>query len=220
MTYLTENPWPLILVLLGTAFVAFLTASSRTGLIAITCVVLSLGLFFLEQFLVSPREEVQAAIHLMLTSFRANDPDAVAKQISPTSPQLSDIAKKGLELVELSPSFHIRSADVTMVNPTTAVALVRANGTVALRKHGGGPRHVATYWKLTWVAETGQWKLKDVRRLNVTNGEEMDYFSASIHSTTPAGAPKYTRHHSERRLFGRTGCHRPCPFDQLDCSRT
>lgn len=177
MTYITENPWPLIFGLVAIAFIAFLTASSKSGVVAVVCLLLSLGLFFLERFLVSPAEEVQSAVYQMLEDFKSRDLDAIAAQICDEDRDLMQIAERGLELVELSPSFHIRSAEVTLEDAGTAIALVRANGSASLRVQGSGPRHVATYWKLTWKTEDERWKLSKVKRLDVTTGKEVDYFS-------------------------------------------
>ena len=185
MTYITENPWPLILIFFGIAFIAFLTASPRSGTIAMVCLLLSVGLFFLERYLVSPREEVTAEVKVMLENFKDRNIDAIAAQISATKRDLVTIAERGLELVELSPSFHIRSAEAELLNDNTAIVLVRANGTVSLLNHSAGPRHVATYWKLTWKREDGRWKLSAVQRLNVTTGEELDYFSTASTSLLP-----------------------------------
>jgi hypothetical protein len=185
MNDLTDNPWPLILLLLAVPVIAFMTGSSKSGLIAVVCLLLCAGLYFLEQYLVSPGEEVEAELFGMLDDFKSRDLDAIRARISPGNPQLMAIAERGLDLVDLSDSFHIRDAAITIDDANHATALVRANGTVSLRTHGGGSRHVATYWRTVWEKENGCWRLKDVRRLNLTTGEEQDYFSTSLNSPRP-----------------------------------
>lgn len=182
MTLLSENPWPIIGLLLAIGFISFLTAAPRSGTIFVVCVLLSVGLFFLEKYLVSPAERVQAAMHVMLENFKSRDIAAIGNQLSDNAANLKDVAQRGLDLVELSESFHIRSADVTMESETRAVVMVRANGSVTLLRHSGGSRHVATYWKTIWIKDGGDWKLDEVTRLNVANGEEVDTFSTSRNS--------------------------------------
>lgn len=177
MTYLTDNPWPLLMVLGAVAIVAFLSGSSKGRTFAGICLLLGIGLFFLEKALISPREEVEMQLELLLGDFKASDLDAIASRISSASPHLNDAARQGLDLVELADSFHIKSSDVTLEQDgQVAVALLRANGDITIRSHG--QRYVPTFWKTTWNREDGVWKMKEVIRLNPANGQEIGYFAA------------------------------------------
>lgn len=185
MSYLTENPWPVIIVLIAVAVVGFLTGSGKGRAVAGVCAVLCVALFFLERYLVSPGEEIEQRVELLLEEFRAADIDGIGEILSSQNQGLKDTAARGLELVEIEDSFHIASVDVS-INETdsdedsarTAVAMIRANGNLTLLKHGGGSRHVPTYWKTTWVFQNDQWRLDKVVRLNPANGKEMGILSA------------------------------------------
>lgn len=178
MSYLNENPLPLLLLLAAVAVVAFLTGSPKGRGIAGLCVLLGVGLFFLEQYLVSPAEEVEAQLETMLQHFKDRDIDAIGSQIANDRQELTEIARSGLELVDISDEFRIKSVDVTFDDSgEVATAMVRANGTVTL-KHGGGGGHAPTFWKTEWKPEDGQWKMRSVTRLNPTTGEEMAHLAA------------------------------------------
>ena len=112
-------------------------------------------------------------------NFKANDVDGISSQISKQNDKLADIAKRGLEMVDVEDSFQIKSAKVIVDdNAENATALVRANGNLTLLKNGGGSRHVPTYWRMTWVPENETWKLRDVARLNPANGQEIAILGA------------------------------------------
>ncbi|MEQ9406795.1 MAG: hypothetical protein RIK87_03680 [Fuerstiella sp.] len=179
MTYLTENPWPLLILLVVTGVVAVISGSSKGWLAAGICLLAAVGLFFLEQYVVTAREQVEIELNQMLTHFKNRDVDAIGGQICKESDELKSIAERGLEMVDLSESFHLSSVDVELnESEDTATAWVRANGDVTLRTHGGGSRHIPTFWKTTWTLEDGVWKLRDVIRLNPANGQEVGHFSA------------------------------------------
>lgn len=178
MTYISDNPWPLILLLVATSVAAFLLGESRGKAAAVTCLLVAVGLYFLEQYLASPREEVEQQLQTMLTHFKNRDVAAIEGQISADSPNLAIIAAQGLELVDVEETFHLRSVDCELKNnELVAEAFVRANGDVTLRSRGGGSRHIPTFWKTIWKREDSSWKLVEVVRLNPANGEEMGYFS-------------------------------------------
>lgn len=179
MSYLTDNPLPLLLLLAAVAIAAFLTGSAKGRGVAGLCVLAGIGLFFLEQYLVSPAEEVEIQVEQMLQNFKDRDLAAITSQISIGSKDLVDAAKRGLEIVDLTESFHIKGCDVT-VGPKQqkATARLRANGPVNVKSHGGGTQHVPTMWSTEWAPEDGGWKLKSVQRLSPATGEKMGYFSA------------------------------------------
>ena len=178
MNYISDNPWPLIVLFTGIAIVAFFVGSSGGRRVAAVCVLLAIGTYFLEQYLVSPQELVESEVETMLEHFKSRDVNAITSQIAKDSQGLATIAEQGLDLVDLYESFHIKSIQVTINNADSATAMVRANGSVTLRKNGGGTHSLPNFWKTIWRLESGQWKLAEATRLNPVNGTEMGYFSA------------------------------------------
>lgn len=179
MTYLNENPLPGILILACVAIVAWLSGSQAGRRISLLCIALSVGLYFLEQFLVSTGEEVEAAVAEMLDRFKDEDLQSITNQIADQDPVLVGLAEKGLKLVDLSPEFYLKSTETSVSDDEqTVTALVRANGRVTISIAAGGSRHVATYWKTVWIRQDSKWKLKAVTQLDPTNGDEIGMFSS------------------------------------------
>ncbi len=180
MTYITDNPLPLLILIAAVAVVSFLSGVPRGKTFTAVLLLLGIGVYFLEQYLVSPAEEVEQELHVMLDHFKSENLSGITSQISAGSPELVEIAKKGLELVDLSDTFHIKSIDVTVDDAKAeAIAMVRANGNLTLTHHGGATHRVPNLWRTVWKTEQDTWKLVKVTRLNPVNQTEMGYFSAN-----------------------------------------
>lgn len=177
MSYINDNPWPLLILLVGIAVAAFLSGSPKGRLVAMVSLVLAAGLYFLEQALISPGEQVELEVAAMVDNFKAEDIDAIALQICAPNEKLVKIAQQGLDMVELGESFSLKSVEVTLDSESTATAMVRANGDVSLKEHSGATHRVPNFWKTEWRMEGGTWKLASATRLNPVNGTELPYFS-------------------------------------------
>ena len=154
MSYLNENPLPGILIFASIAVVAWLSGSQHGKRISLICIACSVGLYFLEQALVSTGEEVEAAVVEMLENFKKEDLIAIGNQIADQDPQLIKLAERGLNLVDLNSDFQLKSAETTVSDDQqTVTAFIRANGRVLISSEAAGNRHVATYWKTTWVRQ-------------------------------------------------------------------
>ena len=177
MTYLTENPLPGIIILGSIAVIAWISGTQYGKRISLVCIACSVGLYFLEQALVSTGEEVEATVVEMLEHFKKEDINAIRQQIADKDPELVGLSERGLELVDFRPNFQVKSTETTISpDQKTVTAYIRANGQVDVAVSGAGTRHVATYWKTTWIQQNSQWKLEDVTRLNPTDGAEMEIF--------------------------------------------
>ena len=51
MSWITENPWPLIMILSGVAVVLLILGESRTRSIAVAFALMAVGLYFLEAWI-------------------------------------------------------------------------------------------------------------------------------------------------------------------------
>ncbi|MEO2016031.1 MAG: hypothetical protein ABGZ53_16850 [Fuerstiella sp.] len=178
MTYITDNPLPLLILIAAVAIVSFLSGVPRGKAFTAVLLLAGIGVYFLEQYLVSPAEEVEHELHVMLDHFKAENLSGITSQISADSPALAEIAEKGLEVVDLSDTFHINSVDVTVDEAEAeAVAMVRANGKLTLTQNGGATYRIPNYWRTVWKTENDAWKLVRFTRLNPVNGTEMGTFS-------------------------------------------
>ena len=178
MNWITETPWPGMLLLLGLAAVCWLVAVRNRGPIALGCVLLAGLLYVVEAAVVTPAEMLDTQLEALRQGFIADSEEQVFAQISPAAPELRELAQKGLQLVQVSPLLHLQDVQVTpAADGQTAEVLLRANGPLAMRQNDMLAR-VSTRWKTSWRKEGGSWKLFRVQRLNPVTGEEMAVLSA------------------------------------------
>lgn len=173
MSWITENPWPLVLILGGITIVMLILGDSKGRIIALMFALIAVAVYFLESAIVTPGEKIEAQLAGLLQSFIAEDLNAINAQIDDEAPELKDTAKKGLELVNLDKSFHMQDIVITVADDEqTAIAELRANGSMTVVQ-ANMPYHAATRWRTHWKLKRDQWKLSDVQRLNIVTGEEM-----------------------------------------------
>lgn len=76
MTWITENPWPLLLLLAGAAVVSLILGDAKGRMIALAFVLIAAGVYFLESAIVTPAEDVDAAADNARRSGRGFDGDS------------------------------------------------------------------------------------------------------------------------------------------------
>ena len=176
MYYLADNPWPLVVLFLATAIMGLLVGGPRGRLVGGVALLLAVGVYLLEQQLISAGERVEITVNEMLNNFKSRDLDAIIAQIDPAKEPIANVAAQGLDMVDLSADFHINKVEVTLESEDRAIAFVRANGNVTLRQGGGGGR-LPNYWKTVWIRQGEEWVLTDYTRLHPINGTEIGVFS-------------------------------------------
>lgn len=175
MYYLTDNPWPAVIVLGGLAICCFVIGHPVMRKVGLICAALAGMVYMLEDRIVSTRENIEVAANQILEGFQNEDLDAIAAHVSQNSPELLMTASDGLELVTIERSFHIRSVDVESEAEEELVVRIRANGTVT-RRTNGMSQHVPEYWETTWVREDSDWKLSKATRLDPMTGKPRGTF--------------------------------------------
>ena len=178
MNWITENPWPLLLILLGTALVLMIVGEPRLRRVALGCVVAAVGLYFLESAIVTPGEHVEQNLQKMLSGFVREDLESINGLIASGSPGLKEQARRGLSLARLHEGFHLKDVAVTVSQDgLSADVHLRANGGLTVRE-GNTPFHAVTRWETQWALENGVWKLSKVRRLDPVSGTEIGILDA------------------------------------------
>ncbi len=173
MSWITENPWPLMLVLAGVGAVLLIVGGQKAKFAALAFLAASVGLHFLEASIVTPSEQVEHNLEAMLDSFIAEDMTAIHRLIADDSPGLKEKAEEGVKLVRLNKSFHMQDVIVTVSDDEkSAEVQLRANGSLTVRQ-GNMPYHAATRWRTLWIVTNGTWKLREVHRLNPMTGDEI-----------------------------------------------
>ena len=178
MTWFTENPWPLLLMLCGAAAVALISGAPKGRSISIVSLLAAAGLYLIESAIVTPGEEVESQLQTMLEAFRDRNQGAIDRCIADESAGLRETAAQGLQKVTLTNDFHIKDLEV-IVRPDgqTADAHLRANGTLKVIQ-GDMIARVFTRWQTVWKQVGNEWKLVEVKRLDPVNGQEMGVLDA------------------------------------------
>jgi hypothetical protein len=178
MSWITETPWPGVILLIGIAAVCLLLGLRQKLQIAGVCLFLAALLYVVEGAIVTPAEMLDEPLEALRQGFVADSEDQVLAQISPAAPELRELAKQGLQRVRVSPLLHIRDVQVTpSADGRAAEVLFRANGPLTDRQ-SNMLRQAATRWKTEWRQEDGNWKLFRVQRLNPITGEEVGVLSS------------------------------------------
>ena len=178
MSWLTENPWPLTLLLGGAAVVLLILGEPRLRTAAVVCLVLAAFAYITESLIVTPGEQLETTLQQMLERFQNHDEVGVDALIADAADNLRQTARDGLAQVDLHDSFHLKDLAITVSDDgTTADAELRANGTLTIRS-SQSLHFASTRWKTKWAMVDDSWKLTEVRRLNVLTGEEIGVLAA------------------------------------------
>ena len=178
MSWITENPWPLMLILSGVAVVMLILGDTKGRSIAVVFALVAAAVYCLDSAIVTPAEQIEGGLHAMLQGFIAEDLNAIDARIADDAPGLKNQARQGLELVSLDKSFHMQDIVVKVSDDgKTAEAELRANGTLIVRQ-ASTPYHAATRWQTQWTQHRDGWKLSKVQRLNPITGEEIGVLEA------------------------------------------
>lgn len=178
MQWIDNNPWPVIIAFVAAAIVGWLLSERHGRTIAIGCTLLAAGVWLLDQNSNSVAEQVEDSAQALLNGFIAQDINAIQARISDTKPELKETAEKGLKLVRLAESFHMKDVEVEVADSgTEATMRLRANGPVTLQGEGYS-QNAATRWETSWILEGGTWKLSDYKRLSVINNKPIGAFDA------------------------------------------
>jgi hypothetical protein len=178
MSWFTENPWPLMLILGGLAVVMLIPGNTKGRSIAVVFALLAAGVCFLESAIVTPAEQIEGDLQTMLASFIAEDLNAINRQIDDKADHLKQKAEQGLKLVNLDRGFHMQDIVVTVAEDgQKAVAELRANGRLTI-ENSNTPYHAATRWRTHWKLDREGWKMTEVHRLNPVTGDEIGVLDA------------------------------------------
>jgi len=178
MYYLTDFPWPAVILLGGLAVAAFVIGHSTLRNLGVVLGIAAAAVYMVSELVVSNREQVELCANQILNGLQAEDLNAVGKRISKHTPKLNDTAEQGLELVEFKSDFHIQAVDLKSESEREIVAQIRANGNVMARSQSVTQR-VAELWETTWIHESGQWKLSRAVRLHPVTRQPRSTFDRS-----------------------------------------
>ncbi len=184
MNYLTENPWPLA-VMIGLVAVFFAWNAIRSGQsklrnIAVIVAVLAVIPFVTDQLIQTDREVITKHLTELrdaVVSGNANAALAFVDSKDQLPGSAAEQIQRGMDMVNVHDNLHLKGVQVE-VSGAEATSDFRANGTVDVKNIASG-RHVATRWRLTWSKRATEWKITLLERLDPLNGEVIGVFSGN-----------------------------------------
>lgn len=165
MFYLTDNPWPAIIVLVGLATCAFVVGHPTLRKLGLVFGMAAGLVYLTSEMMTSNRERVEIAAKEILDGFKAEDLTTIGTRISQQSPNLIEIARRGLDLVKIESDFHIQAVHLKSESDREIVVQIRANGNITERSQLMTQR-AAELWETTWTRESNAWQLSKAVRLN------------------------------------------------------
>ncbi len=174
--WFTEDPWPpMLLCGIGLLIGLGMWASSQRVLhlgISIVSILLAGVIFYVEQVIVTPAEQVEQHVVRLCDEFRRKQPTAL-DYFSATAPELRLMAEGAMALVTIGDDLSVTDFKTTITNEgSRAQCHFRANATISLAGAGNVGRQPARFL-LTWAKEGNDWKIVGVKRLNPVNGSDM-----------------------------------------------
>lgn len=182
--WMTENPWPLILVagLLAMVCVGLWVPSKRGIWLVGAAIFLAAGagVFVFERMIVTERELVEIHLRDLAAAFQKKDVPRTLGYFSeardPRVLTLKTLIRSAAGMADIGEDLSIKDVSVRLTaGGSRAVARFRANASVTVMNHNAGP--VFTRWEMTWQKEGGAWKIIDIERLHPIKDEVIDPLS-------------------------------------------
>lgn len=185
MTWITENPWPLVVICAVFAGIMLAAWSAqKRGMWAIgslAVILLGVAAVFVERSIVTESERVEQSVLDLTRAFQKQDHDRTLSFISLQAPEIRQLAETALASVTVRDDLSVKDLHVRMTNEDTrAVSRFRANGTISYQGMNLGPQ--PSLLEITWQKERNEWKVIGVRRLNpIKEDEDMGIFEMRPH---------------------------------------
>ena len=179
--WFTETAWPPIIVCLVVAAIAGgVWSTHRKGwLLGLTGLMLALCpiLWLVERQIVTPAEQVEAAIFELAAAVRDGDADRAVSFLSPQVPLLHASVRSAMAMADIDDDLRITDLNVRMTSAETrAISHFRANATIRARTMPHESRY-PTRWELTWQRQDGAWKVVAIERLDPIKGDRISWWS-------------------------------------------
>lgn len=170
MTWLFENPWPLLFfggITLAIIAGGWLQTQRRELIYAFVAAVLVFGgLLALERIVVTEREELQATIEQIAREAEANNVEAMVRHIHSGAPGLKEHLRSRMALVDISKvsvknnlKAEFSGGEANRKAVTSFNVVVTASDRAGLIKDQPFPRFI----EVTFQKEDGQWRCVDFK---------------------------------------------------------
>lgn len=176
MSWLTENPWPLVILCGVVAAILLLVWASRRRLAILLAAGLSVllggAVYIVERSIITDSERIEQHVLELTDAFRRKEIPVAVEFFSQQAPDLRRLVQVAANLVTIREPLRVTDLHVRMLSQNSrAISHFRANGTISVGTENVG--HQASRWELTWQREADDWKVIEVERLNPINGSPM-----------------------------------------------
>jgi hypothetical protein len=180
--WFTENAWPPMIIAAVVALIFLgMWNSNRRNLhliLAVACLLLCVGFYFLERMIVTDGERLQAIVVNLCQDFREKKA-TVIDYVSNAHPEIKLKFAGALALVSVHDDMRLSDFQTEMTKDgTEGTVHFRANASLTVAGFGDVGYQPARI-VLKFHREKGEWKIIEVRRLNPINGKEMDVLDQS-----------------------------------------
>ncbi len=177
MWLVTENPWPLILVLsvvaVGTLAAWYARRDSRLLIATVGVILLAVATWEIERRVVTERERLAAEVLELRDAVQQKNLARVFAFFSNSDPKLKILATAGLALVEFEDAIRVTALETKITsNDSRGETRFRANVSLKVAGYGSLGRR-PTLWSLGWRKEAGEWRIVKVRRFHPLSRKEM-----------------------------------------------
>src|SRR5262249_43635268 len=121
--WFTENPWPPVVILAVAAaiFVGLWMSQKRAFwlLAALTAVACSFAVYLVERGIVTESERIEQNVLDMTSAFRKKDEAKTLSFFSKQAPELHDLIRAGMKLVEVHDDLDVKDMSVRMLAGNT-----------------------------------------------------------------------------------------------------
>jgi len=180
--WFTETPWPPILIC-GLAAVACLIQWQQRQQMkyfggALACIVVAVGVYFLEQQIVTEKEQVELAVVDITSAFQRRDLEATLSHVSNQAPVVKSVIVFGYNILSVEDDMRLTDVSVDLIAQNTrAISKFRINGTVKFNNAPSGD-HMPSRWEAKWQLEDGEWRMIEIQELDPLTGEPIDRLGA------------------------------------------
>jgi hypothetical protein len=175
--WFSEDAWtPMFLFGSVGVILAFVSVAQQkmkllavAALLGVVCGVI----YFVEQKIVTDGEKIEMQIYELAEDFHGNDLAAVIAHFSPQDKALQGVATAAVTMVDIAKDYRITDLQVTTkAENTLAESHFRANVTATVVGYGNVGRQ-PTRWKVNWQKMADEWRIIEVKRLQVIGDQEM-----------------------------------------------
>jgi hypothetical protein len=175
MTWLTENPWPFLLIglVVEIVLVLILLSTGRGALLSAIAgvAVLNIVLLVAERVIVTDRERIAASLDELAAALANNDVPAVLEFIAPAATAIRRRAEHELPLVKFNDVKVVSDVETTInetADPPSAVSTFNGRFSLKYIKGGTSPYEmIVRRFRVTFQKLDGRWLITDAEESHV-----------------------------------------------------